>query len=1176
MILTGLLAAVRQHTAYAQLLGTAAAAGTPLQLSRAARVPVLATLAQDLARPLLVLVARSDRALVLQEELECWTGSAPLLFSEPNSLFYDRTPRGARALRQRMGCLAACSAPAAGAQASRIIIASARALLTRTLPPADFAAHLHVLQAGGNLPLNQMLASWLAAGYSQETVVVEPGQFCRRGGIIDIWPITRLQPVRIELFGDEIERMREFEPGTQRSADLVDSVSIVPAREALPANGPELAARLQAAWPGAQAVADTGASSSISEDLMRLAAGVPFPELEFYLPWLHPESATLLDYMPADCLVVADDWEVFEDTVQEFEEQALELRAEQIAARQLPSDAPAPHVSWSDLQDQLSTMPLVILGGQQREAAASGLAADFAPGPRLGGQIPPLVDLLHKLRADGDHVVIVSRQAARLAELWGEHAPYHAPVELVNFVPQAGSALFVQGALAEGWVLRLEPQTNGAAEKRLHLLTDAEIFGWSRPEPRQRTLRRTAAAAPESAFEEFQPGDLVVHLEHGIGQFTELVTRTLHENEREYLLVVYENGDHLYVPITQADQLSRYIGPDERTPELSRLGSAEWARARDQARQAAEVLAQELLDLYARRAAAPGYAFSADARWQQELAASFPYTETEDQQRAIASVTEDMERPRPMDRLICGDVGYGKTEVALRAAFKAIADSKQVAILVPTTVLAQQHFQTFQRRLAAFPVRVEMLSRFRNAAQQRQIVKELAAGTIDIIIGTHRLVQADVQFKDLGLLIIDEEQRFGVTHKEHLKSMRTTLDILTLTATPIPRTLYLSLTGVRDISTINTPPNERLPVITHVGPFKEHVLRQAILRELDRQGQVFFVHNRVQTIQTVRAKLAALLPEARLTVAHGQMPEKQLEQVMAEFIRGEHDILLCTSIIESGLDIPNANTLIVDRADTFGLAQLYQLRGRVGRGANRAYAYFLHSTQGRKRITEDARERLQTIAEQTELGAGYSIAMRDLEMRGAGDILGKRQSGHIAAVGFHLYTRLLRKAVNHLRASSNGDGRELPSWDLSLIAVDLPLEVGIPPNYIPDQALRVRLYRRLAELSTEQSIAEMRAELEDRFGALPAALRNLLYQLRVKLRAYGAGVEAVGTQGGLISLRSRFWESDAARATLTNVLPAGSRISKGKVWLPREPDPAQWKPLLFTALDKLTAAFNRA
>jgi len=587
------------------------------------------------------------------------------------------------------------------------------------------------------------------------------------------------------------------------------------------------------------------------------------------------------------------------------------------------------------------------------------------------------------------------------------------------------------------------------------------------------------------------------------------------------MCVEYAERDQLFVPIHHADRLTRYVGADGHTPAISRLGGVSWGATKQKVRQAVQVMAGELLELYAQRQVAEGYAFSPDTPWQRELEASFRYIETEDQLQALVEIKEDMETPRPMDRLLCGDVGYGKTEVTLRAAFKAVMDSKQVAVLVPTTVLAQQHYDTFRERLAAFPVEVEMLSRFRTPRQQSRIIQDLRRGAVDIVIGTHRLLSGDVSFKDLGLVVIDEEQRFGVAHKEHLKQLRTSVDVLTLTATPIPRTLYMALTGVRDIFTISSPPEERLPIVTHIGPYDTKLVRQAVVRELERGGQVFFVHNRVQTINAIRRHLEKLAPEARIGIAHGQMDENRLSDVMHVFTKGEIDILLCTSIIESGLDIPNANTLIVDRADTFGLAQLYQLRGRVGRGAQRAYAYlFRHRV---KAPTPEGQERLEVLAENTQLGSGYAIAMRDLEMRGAGELLGTRQSGYIASVGFHLYTRLLAQAVKQFRLATGAVGPEdMSILDASLTiptSVNLPLSIGIPTAYIKDQTLRLKLYRRLADIKDEAALASIEMEFEDRFGPLPEEVQNLIYQIKVKLLAALAGLASVGFEGRQLVLR---------------------------------------------------------
>ena len=719
----------------------------------------------------------------------------------------------------------------------------------------------------------------------------------------------------------------------------------------------------------------------------------------------------------------------------------------------------------------------------------------------------------------------------------------------------------------------------------LWFLTDAELFGWGKPKPRR--PQRTRALAPEVFFADVKPGDCVVHIEHGIGRFKGLLKMTLDGTEREYLQVEYAQGDQLYVPVHQADRLARFVGPGEGSPSLHRLGTLEWEQVKARAKKAVAEIAIDLLDLYASREVVQGHAFSPDAPWQHELEASFPYVETEDQLVAIEAVKHDMEQPRPMDRLICGDVGYGKTEVALRAAFKAIMDGKQVAVLVPTTVLCQQHYTNFSRRLAAFPVTVGTLSRFQTSSNQDRTISGLATGSIDLVVGTHRLLSKDVAFRDLGLLIVDEEQRFGVAHKERIKQLRTEVDVLTLTATPIPRTLHMSLTGVRDLSTIETPPEERLPVKTFVGEFDESLIRQAILRELDRNGQIYFVHNRVQGIQQIAARVQKIVPEASVAVGHGQMPEKELSAVMLAFAEGTYDILVCTSIIESGLDIPNANTIIINRADQFGLAQLYQLRGRVGRSAVRAYSYLLVDKY--KTLTEDARRRLEALQEASELGAGFRIAMEDLEIRGAGELLGARQHGHISAVGFDLYTRLLAQAVTEARENLTKDEGPKTKDDEALgpsssvlrrnlleeplaptVTLDLNLPARLPESYVPEASLRLQLYRRLAGLTEQAAIDEMGQELVDRFGPLPEPVENLLYVVRVKVLAVNAGVEAISQEDGQLVLKSAALES-MDRVKLQGQLQAQgvpARVARRAIWLELR-DAGGWQGDLVKTLEAL-------
>jgi len=1109
-----------------------------LGLRRAAKLPVLAALYTRLKRPTVLLTDRSDRALVLCDELELWlNNSQPLLFPEPAPLFYENSAWGEATRRDRLNALtllAAYHIPGLAApETPPLLIIPARALMTRTLPRREFLKATRSLKVGQTVQVDELARNWVSLGYEPANMVIAPGQFARRGGIIDLWPPAEPQPVRIDLFGDEIDTMRRFDPASQRSLQAVAGrLLVTPAREYL-----------------------------VGPDSPPPFSGDSYTE--FDLPRLHPSPASLLDYLPRNALVLVDDLQAIEDLVSEVEEQAVKMRRDSIKEGTLPEDFPIPYLTWPEIHDSLASRPHLELGMAQPIVyempedleTVSELAERFTPGPRFGGRLKPLMDHLMERYLAGERLVIVSRQTPRLEELWKE----------AQGEPQPGltEPVFREGSLSEGWTF--SPPDDAPP---LHLLTDGEIFGWRRPEPRYKRAQRRRAEAPEAAYSDLQVGDWVVHVDHGVGKFMGLVRRVVEGVEREFLTIEYADEAQLFVPIHQVDRLTRYVGPDNREPTPSRLGSQEWRTSKSHVKEAVREVAEDLLELYAKRSMVEGYTFDPDTPWQQELEASFPYVETEDQVRVLGEVKRDMESPRPMDRLICGDVGYGKTEVALRAAFKAVNEGKQVAVLVPTTVLAQQHYNTFHQRLAAFPVEVEMLSRFRNPQQQRDIIQRLAQGNIDIIIGTHRLLSSDVDFKDLGLLIIDEEQRFGVTHKEALKKMRTEVDVLTLTATPIPRTLYMALSGVRDISTINTPPEERLPIVTHVGPYSPRLVRQAIVRELERGGQVFFVHNRVQTIGAMRNHLEKLIPEARITVAHGQMNEDELSRRMEQFTEGEVDVLLSTSIIESGLDIPNANTLIVDRADTFGLAQLYQLRGRVGRSAQRAYAYFFR--HNKKQPTFDGRQRLETIAENTQLGAGFSIAMRDLEIRGTGDILGTRQHGHIAAVGFHLYTRLLAEAVRRLR-SDRGlppvTAEELFRVQLNPVNVELPIPLSIPAEYVPDKEVRLGLYRRMAALQSLSEVEALAEEFKDRFGPPPDLALNLLYQLKVKLLADQAGLASITAESGQIVLR--FPEGEIP-SSLPDLGPR-IRIGKTALWMPFTHQD-NWQERLVEALQKLGEA----
>jgi transcription-repair coupling factor (superfamily II helicase) len=1193
----------------------------PLGLLSAARPVVLAALHAHTQRPLLVVVARADHARALAHQIRAWSPhpAEVLRLPDPDALPYERVAWGRDTIRERARVLAALagwsrtlqqadegkgqgSPGDIGRQLPPLVVTSARALMQKTAPPTDFRAELSTLHVGQRVSVNELLSGWLDTGYRASSVVEEPAYFSRRGGILDIFSPNQHLPVRIELFGDEIDSLRTFDPLTQRSEERITAFDITPAHEALTRLAPSVAeAARQISFSSCHPVAQL----NFEEDLVRLGNAESFRGIEFYLPFFYSQPASPLDYLPTDGVLIVEDPAELEAVVGDLEQQAIELEEDLRRQGELPAGWPRPYFTQAELTTELRRRPHLILGfgmvdsgsridnnSQSKIQKPQSVIRGFALAPVYGGQVKRLMDDLIERRRSGERVVLVSRQAARLGDLLTERdIPYLSgrpisPVEDMaeplagpvgregdNEPPPPGSITVMQGSLAEGWILRAG--SNGADSRigpTCCLLTDTEIFGYHKPEPRRRpTVRR--AVTPERFFADVRPGDYVVHIEHGIGVFQGLVKLSLEGVEREYLQVDYAAGDRLYVPIHQADRLSRYVGADDRSPVLNRLGAADWNIVKRRAKRAVEEIAAELLEIYAAREIAPGHAFASDSPWQQELESAFPYVETEDQLHAIEQVKADMEKPKPMDRLICGDVGYGKTEVALRAAFKSVIDGMQVALLVPTTVLAQQHYQTFAERLKPYPVVVEMLSRFRSRKEQKQILGGMQNGTVDIVIGTHRLLQKDVGFKNLGLLVIDEEQRFGVTHKERLKKMRTEVDVLTLTATPIPRTLHMSLTGVRDMSTIDTPPEERLPIKTSVAEYDETLIRTAILREMDRGGQIYFVHNRVMGIEQVAQRLAKIVPEATIAVAHGQMPERQLERVMMDFMSGQYDVLVCTSIIESGLDIPNANTIIINRADRLGLAQLYQLRGRVGRGAVRAYAYLL--TPKNYELSQVARKRLETIVEASELGAGFRIAMRDLEIRGAGELLGARQHGHIAAVGFDLYCRLLAQAVRELKGESpeRVTSEEAIAYLTPLaegVQINLPMPVYLPEDYVPDDSLRLQLYRRLAGLTSEEEVTTMAQELEDRFGELPESVANLLYQLKLKVLAFESGIQAINVDSGQIVIKAKGLEH-LDRDGLQRRVGPQTRVTRRQIWMPLHPNPSTWQ----AELEKILRLMHR-
>jgi transcription-repair coupling factor (superfamily II helicase) len=1048
------------------------------------------------------------------EELGAWLGDPALVaVLEPRtSLAYERSELVPDETAARVAALAAWRAGRA-----KVLVASVQALLQATIAPGDLPAELRTIKPGTRIGLEALLGELFERGYTPVLEVAGRGEFARRGGIVDVFPPSAPLPVRIEFFGDEIDSMRAFDPTDQRSVEPVQELVLLPATEfLLPPGGADairarlgrLASRLPerlaldlARFAGEGTLERPAAASAGRA----LAAG---DAAEVWARLIAPSTG--LDHLEPPTLFVLDEPGDLADAADFLWRQAEERHGELVEGGELPKDWPGSFLPSRDWKARLHGARTLELTWQSEAADAVGMAQaskGLTSGDLFGWRepvLPPgrterLVDGVEHWLGERARVVLVSDQAPRLAELLGEAGHAVGIVGRITEAPPPGAIALVERSLNGGF----EGGPDGLA-----VVTDRELFGSVRVR-RPKAMRRVV---PRDILERLTAGDMVVHIDHGIARYEQMLRRGEAGQERDYLELSFAAGDRIFVPVEQINRVSRYSGGEN--PQLSRLGGTDWLKTKQRVRKAVNDLAEELLNLYAKREAAEGFAFSIDTPWQAEMEASFPYEETPDQLRAVIEAKIDMEARKPMDRLVVGDVGYGKTEVALRAAFKATQDGKQVAVLVPTTVLAGQHFKTFSQRFAAFPLNVRLLSRFVGAREQEATVEGLAAGSVDIVIGTHRLLSKDVAFKDLGLVVVDEEQRFGVAAKERLKQLRSAVDVLTLSATPIPRTLNLALAGIRDMSVIETPPEDRLPIQTRVAEASAGLVRDAILRELDRGGQVFYVHNRVETIEPQAEQLRRLLPGARMLVGHGQMAEGALEKVMLAFADGAADVLVCTTIIESGLDIPNANTIVIDRADTLGLAQLYQLRGRVGRSSRRAYAYLLY--RRRERMSEEARKRLQAIFNASELGAGFQIALADLEIRGAGNILGGEQSGFMASVGFDLYSRLLAEAVEEAKARR--EERE-PVREVPQAVVDLPVDAHLPDGYVPETAQKLELYRRLARARTAGDLAAFRQEVADRYGPMPAPVLRLVEVAELRLAAEGAGVASLAREEGWLVVR---------------------------------------------------------
>ncbi|MCK9494777.1 MAG: transcription-repair coupling factor [Dehalococcoidia bacterium] len=1105
-------------------------AGHPVRLGvpDAAKTAAAALLWRRNRRPVLFIAAREADAQSYAEQMFTWLGDAAVHYPARAALAYSREGNDARVSWQRIGALARLAQ--AGAEHPPFVIASAAAVAEHTLRPADLGRGPGLLARGDQRGLDTLARALVDAGYEMTSLVEAPGQAARRGGLVDVYPPGAEWPVRIEFFGPEVDSIREFDPDTQRTRQQLDEVRIGPATEWFPTHLEltALADRLDDVKP-----------ANLREEVRQLRAG-ELPAREFYGPLA--ASSTILDHLKRDAIVIIDEREAIDAAFADLDDLVHERRAELAQRGELDAGAPLPHEPRDVIR--------VTLDGHARRAElgrwvtgneAGAFRLPFRQADAYAGRLPEAARDMHRQQTRGDRVVIVTQQAHRYAEVLGEHDVAASVSSHVEGKLKRGDIVLLQGGLPEGWTVQTE-------DGIVSLQTDRELFGFVK---RRRTLRQRSGSHRSRFLAEVSPGDFVVHADHGIARFGGITRREIDGEGRDYLELRYAGDDKLYVPVEQIDRVSRYNGPVGFVPRLTRLGTQEWGRARAKVREAVQIVAQDLLRLYAARQLLPGHQYGADTPWQGELENSFGYEETEDQLEAIQAVKADMESERPMDRVICGDVGFGKTEVAVRAAFKAVQEGFQVAVLVPTTVLAQQHLRTFRERLSGFPVSIDVISRFRTEQEARDIAHRARQGELDIVIGTHRLLEASVDFKNLGLVIIDEEQRFGVTHKERLKRLRLEVDVLTLSATPIPRTLHMALTGIRDMSLIETAPHGRQPVQTYVMEWDEAIVREAILHEVERGGQVFVLHNRVRSIDEFAERVRKLVPEARFVVGHGQMPEGVLRPVMEKFADGEFDVLVCTTIIESGIDIPNANTLIVDRADMLGLAQMYQLRGRVGRGVNQAYAYLFHPKN--RVLTETAQARLSTIFEASELGAGFQVSLRDLEIRGAGNLLGAEQSGHIASVGFDLYTEMLSEAVEDLKSKSENRPREvLPHeerGEIRKVLIDLPVAAHVPESYVPEIESRLALYQRISGLRTLADADELVRETEDRLGELPEPLMNLVRLVRVRIASRDAGIASIRMEDGEVVITTT--EQRPFIGRLMPKLPPGVRVGRTQVRLAR-------------------------
>ncbi|PKR77505.1 transcription-repair coupling factor [Halalkalibacillus sediminis] len=999
------------------------------------------------------------------------------------------------------------------------------AALKRALPPVDAQVTANVtFKKDTTFPFESAVEQLISLGYKYTDMVTTPGEISRRGGIVDIYPLTEDYPVRVEWFDDEVESIRYFDAESQRSATELESIEVGPADEFLITSdqmmrgAEELKVRLEKSM---EAIEDFNEKEKLRETIMydveRLAQGDSFPGNYKYLSLFFDRVDSLLDYTSKDTVVILDEMSRISEKAEQLDREEANWYTEMLQNRSIVQDLQV-SFDWTTVLEKMNHQKIyfsLFLRHIPNTKPENIINFSSRQMQQFHGQMNLLQNEFERWKKNDYSVVVYGSDRERLERIQRVLDDYDMTVHTIKepFELPQSEPLAAIGDLQEGFEM---------PNYRLAVLTEEELF--KKKKPKKRRKQKLSNAERIKSYQELSIGDYVVHSNHGIGKYIGIETLEVNQKHKDYMVIRYSGNDKLFVPVDQIDQVQKYVGSEAKEPKLYKLGGSEWKKVKSRVKSSVEDIADDLIKLYAEREASKGHAFSEDTEMQKDFEATFPYEETEDQIRCIEEIKEDMERERPMDRLLCGDVGYGKTEVAIRAAFKAIVDGKQVAVLVPTTILAQQHFETFQERFQEFGINVGLLSRFRTPNQQKETLDRLRKGLIDVVIGTHRVLSKDVKFKDLGLLVVDEEQRFGVKHKEKIKQLKANVDVLTLTATPIPRTLHMSMVGVRDLSVIETPPENRFPIQTYVVEYNPAFIREAIERELARGGQVFFLYNRVDLIDRVAHEIDELVDDAKVNYAHGQMNERQLENIMFDFLEGEFDVLVSTTIIETGVDIPNVNTLIVYDADKMGLSQLYQLRGRVGRSNRLAYAYFTH--QPNKVLTEIAEKRLEAIKEFTELGSGFKIAMRDLSIRGAGNLLGTEQHGFIDSVGFDMYSQMLNDAI---KAKQKG----VPYEESKPFEVEMTIDLDayIPPSYIDDEAQKIEMYKRIQAVEEATEIYEIKDEMLDRFGEYPQEVEDLLQVSRIRLYALQEKVESIYEKKNKIELMVDADESQSVDGT---------------------------------------------